>query len=227
MAIAIAGLSAFGQSAKADTVTFMQMFQVDTADKPWTFSNPGHAPVTFSVGDLTKPATTGELVILNVSPIVGGSGIVLAKETALLTAAPGTASVGGGKFSQGLLTGEIKYTDLTGTLVYLDVKVSSSSLAGQSKSGALSGSKAPNVVTFSSTVFPIINTLTDQNYAISLSSITPPPTALNHGYLTSFKASGSGTFAGAPVPEPATLALAFSALPVLGIVYLRRRRAQA
>jgi hypothetical protein len=229
VAFAIVSLSTVAQTARADSQTFIQAIQVNPNDKPWVFTNNGVSPATFSVGNLATPSTTGELVLLTVSTLVNGGAtptFLLAYETAKLTAASGaTASASG--FDQPVLAGEIKYTDtLTGKII-LDVKVNTSSLKGQSSSGALSGSKAPNVVTFSSQVFAPINTLTEQNYSISLSSIFPAPTSTKNGYLKSFVASGSGTFAGAPVPEPGTLALAFSALPVLGFTYLRRRRSQA
>lgn len=228
VAFAIVSLSTVAQTARADSQTFIQMLQANPNDKPWVFTNDGVNPATFKVGNLANPPATGELVILTVSTLVNGAAfpsVLLAYETASLTAAPG-ATANAAAFNQGLLSGEIKYTDINTGKVILDVMVNTSSLKGQSSSGALSGSKAPNVVTFSSQVFAPINGLTDQNYSISLSSITPPPTSTLNGYLKSFRASGSGTFAGA-VPEPGTLALAFSALPILGFTYLRRRRSQA
>lgn len=229
VACAIVALSNVGQSARADSATFIQALQANPGDKPWRFTNDGVNPATFTVGNLANPPATGELVILTVSTMVNGAAfpsVLLAYETAKLTAAPG-ATANATSFNQGFLAGEIKYTDINTGKIILDVMVNTSALKGQAQSGALSGSKAPNVVTFSSQVFAPINTLTDQNYSISLSAIAPPPTGTNNGYLKSFIASGAGTFAGAPVPEPGTLALAFSAIPVLGFVYLRRRRAQA
>lgn len=231
MAVAIAAISlcAAAETARADSQTFMQALQVNPNDKPWVFTNNGVNPATFKVGNLANPAGTGELVILTVSTMVNGGAfpsVLLAYETASLTAASG-ATANASSFNQGLLSGEIKYTDFTTGKIILDVKVNTSSLKGQAQSGALSGSKAPNVVTFSSQVFAPINMLKDQNYSISLSSITPKPTSTLHGYLKSFRASGAGTFAGAPVPEPATMALVFSALPVMGVAYLRRRRVRA
>lgn len=228
VAIAAVSLSTVAQSARADSQTFIQMSQVNPNDKPWVFTNNGVNPATFKVGNIATGAGY-ETVLLTVSTLVNGlatPSFLLAKETALLTATPG-ATANAASFSQPFLTGEIKYVAFGTGKVILDVKVNTSSLKGQAQSGALSGSKAPNVVTFSSQVFAPINTLTDQNYAISLSSITPKPTSTLHGYLKSFKASGAGTFAGSAVPEPGTLALAFSALPILGFTCLRRRRQRA
>lgn len=64
---------------------------------------------------------------------------------------------------------------------------------------------------------------TQRDYSLSLNAVTQP-IATSSGYLRSFTADGTGTFASDPapfanVPEPASVALL-----LLGCVALRRRR---
>jgi hypothetical protein len=82
-------------------------------------------------------------------------------------------------------------------------------------------------VTYSGGAYFTASGLTNPGgFSFGLTSATPPVN-LSGGFFTSFTAGGTGSFSAEtpapPVPEPATVALGFTALPALGIWFWKRR----
>jgi hypothetical protein len=86
----------------------------------------------------------------------------------------------------------------------------------------LTAAQPPGSVTFTSGVIPDL--LLPRAISLSFTNVTPAVGITNNS-LSSFSSSVSGNFsATAAVPEPATIAAALSALPILGLYWARRRR---
>ncbi|HLK56121.1 MAG TPA: hypothetical protein VKU00_06140 [Chthonomonadaceae bacterium] len=86
-----------------------------------------------------------------------------------------------------------------------------------------------DTVNFSSDFLIFTNT-TERDYALSFSSLTPALSLDINGWLNSFTASGTGTFASAPppfyTPDGTSLSLLSGGLlPLAGFALYRRRRA--
>jgi hypothetical protein len=223
-AVLAAGLLGVGESAKAGSTTFLQFFQLVSSTKPFSLTY-GSSGSVDNAGGAAIP------ILINVDPAVGGSGSpVAALMTHIhLTFASG-ATFGGGTFSQALGAGTIDITTAAGLVLHVDLTGGLLSAVIGSGSVTASVSVPVDSITYSSTVFPLIGGWNhEQNLALSFSSLSSEPTGTSGGFLTGSAGvmSGSGTFAGAPVPEPGTLTLALCAVPVLGLVGLRRRLRKA
>jgi hypothetical protein len=226
-AIAVAALCGTGQSAKADSTTFLQFFQMSTASKPFK--------ITYGAGgSIDSVPLSGVPVVINVDPVVGGPGFPIFGTLLDLHIAFGSgATFGGGAYSQVLGPGTIDISLGGGSILH--VALTAALLDADSSTGhspTVSATVPADGIVYSSTLFPLIGGFNhEQNFSLSFSALSGTPTGLGGGgtFLTggSGVMSGSGTFAGAPVPEPGTLTLAFCAIPALGLISLRRRRAQA
>ncbi len=72
--------------------------------------------------------------------------------------------------------------------------------------------------------FLLIDSSQERNYALSFSSLSSALAINGNGYLNSFKAAGSGTFAGTIVPEPGTAGLVLAGAGILAGFWRRRGR---
>jgi hypothetical protein len=221
VAVAVIALSGAGGSAKADSVTFLQFFQTSAKalDFSWKYG---------AGGSIDNVPAKGIPVVINVDPVVGGFGPVLGSLLDMhLTMAKG-ATFGASGYTQQLGTGYIDV--LLAKKSVLHVAITAARLTGKGKALTVSASEPSSGITYSSTMFPLINGYNrDQNFSLSFSALSVVPTGVLNGYLISSKGkvgmmSGSGTFAGAPVPEPGTFALAgVGSLSLLGFVARRKR----
>jgi hypothetical protein len=222
-AIAVAALCGTGQSAKADSTTFLQFFQFSSSAKPFS--------ITYGAGGSIDSAASGVPVIVNVDPVVGGPGIIVGTLLDMHIGFASGGSFGPGGYSQNLGAGVIDISFGAGSVLH--VALTSALLDADASTGhspTVSATVPLDGITYSSTLFPAIGGFNhEQNFSLSFSALNNTPSGFSGGFLTGSAGvmSGSGTFAGAPVPEPGTLTLAFCAIPVLGLISLRRRRAQA
>jgi hypothetical protein len=224
-AVLAAGLLGVGESAKASSITFLQFFQASASSKPFSLTYG-------SSGSIDNVPAAGIPVFVNVDPLVGGSGVIAATITKIHLSFAAGATFTATEFSQKLGAGfidikvgstSVLHVDLTGGVL--------SSVTGTSDAVTVSSSVPADGITYSSTMFPLINGWNNQqNFSLSFSALTSRPTGASGGFLTGSSGimSGSGTFAGSPVvPEPGTLTLALCAVPVLGLVGIRRRLRKA
>jgi hypothetical protein len=216
-AIALTALVGVNRSARADNTTYMQFFQstVSARDFQWTFG---------AGGSLDAVPSAGIPVTINLDPIVGGPGLLATVQDLHIALAPG-ATYSGGVYTQQLGAGFLDVTTGMGTILHVDL--TSATLFGTGLSVTVSASMPTDGIHYSSTLFPKIDNFNrNANFSLSFSSLTNLPTGVAGGFLTSVNGplgqmSGSGTFAGAPVPEPISLRLA--AIGGFGVIAMARR----
>jgi hypothetical protein len=242
-ALAVVALTiAFGPSARADAVTFASykldpatvqpMFQYTTTGSSATFSQ---IPAAGSLVDFSYDASSVQFK----------AGLTAADIVALLKSNPSNLKVNIGTTThavfdpfiksdvQPFMSGSFSITLVTaihGLTNLLSGTLDSALLIGK-KGGGIANLTAQNDpppgdnLVFTSDFIKL--SAADQNaLAWSLTGINPK-LGITGNFLNPFKASGTGSFQYSPVPEPGTLALAGVALPLLGLAYLRRKRARA
>jgi len=214
--LAVAAALAFGAAtvpAQA-TVTFAQFFQ-SAPGAPFVHIGGG--------GGASFLANTGSVVsILDFGPL----GFYLTDLSFSATSSAPITSMGG-VFEQGGWSGTISFTQAGGTVnvltaTFTDAVFTVTTGPGGSQSGSLIVSGGCGSVLCYTSDWLSVDNLKVNNFGLSFSGIT--------GYTAAggnFTASGSGTFAGAPIPEPATWALMIAGFGLIGAAARRRRIAVA
>jgi hypothetical protein len=220
--LAAAAALAFGAAtvpAQA-TTTFAQFIQL-APGKPFVHTGgDGGASFAAITGAVLGVLDFGPLGVHNVNLAfnAGSSGSII--DTGLT-------------WEQGGWSGSLVFTQ--GTTNYLTVNFTGATLSitkgpGGNQSGSLFGSGICGTdVCFSSDVLSV-NDLVFNNFSLSFSGIQRRGGGNAVAYGSSggdFVASGGGTFAGAPIPEPATWALMISGFGLVGAAARRRRIAVA
>ncbi len=214
--LAVAAALAFGVAtvpAQA-TVTFAQFFQAGAGSPFVHTGGDGGASFLANAGSVISVLDFGPLGFyfadLNFT----------ASSTAPITSA-------GGAFEQIGWSGTISFTQAAGTVnvltaTFTDAVFTVTSGPGGTQSGSLVVSgNCGSVLCYTSDWLSVAD-LKFNNFALSFSGIS--------GYTAAggnFRAAGSGTFAGAPIPEPATWALMIAGFGLVGAAARRRRIAVA
>lgn len=231
IAFAVAGaLLAVAAPALADTVTFSQVSQQNTA-KPFSYTTAGQTTTFKLAGTPSFNLTTLDFLTL-VAPIETVSAALSATSTsALVSTGPSdwTQMFQAGAMSFKLsgaraqaLTGDAGKTNL------LTVNFANGTLYGRNgtRSPTFSASTPDATIAYTSDYYDFAaNPTTLAEFSLSLSSA-----GANGGLVynaqtqrfANFTASGSGTF-GAAVPEPATWALMLGGFALAGAASRRRR----
>jgi hypothetical protein len=208
---------------QAAPVTFGQFLGGGQA---YNFSNNGVDPATF---------TATAQVLFAIDPIVNVP-LELQLNNATLTISATTSSsatVNGSQVVQSGVSGTItvtRNTPFNGFTNLLTVLFTNGTFSGElgGTSITLNASTPPlNQVTFTSDFFIFSPDTTARAFALSFSSVTPALSIAADGQLSSFAASGTGTFSAEPVPtvvpEPGVMSLLGGGLGLIALARLRRR----
>ncbi|HLK57268.1 MAG TPA: hypothetical protein VKU00_11920 [Chthonomonadaceae bacterium] len=217
-------------AAHAQLTTFAQFRESNNSVNAFSFTNTDSTasgfhvvsiPVEFSYG--VNNGYNGNSTA-NIDATLTFSANVTAKPTAL----------GGGFFSQDFTNVSMVFTANTpvnGLTNLLTVSNSTLSMFGKGNSASTdSDVSTGDTVNFSSDFLIFSNTI-DRDFALSFSSLQPGLSTDINGWLKSFTASGTGTFASEPAPfyspDGASLSLLSGGLlPLAGFALYRRRRAK-
>ena len=240
-AAALALLSASHVGASAQTTTFGQFFQKSQGNQ-FSFVNNGNASTFFSGTGPSASAIPVTFTYL-VSNGYGGISTPIAANlllSASVSGPAGSATIFGSTFfSQPLTNINLSFTAITPILgktnllsIVSNPTPTTGAITGIRGGGTAnenSDTLTANTVTFTSDFLDFSQTV-DRNSALSFTSVTPTLFMNANGFLNSFTASGTGTFAsgGSPirinaVPEPGVTAL-LGGLGVVGTVFGVRRR---
>jgi len=233
VALAAVALAAYAApAARADTGTFASFQEVDTATNSdqLDFNNNGRGG-SHAQGELTNGPANG--VAIDFRYVTGGiigslppslTGDIAAHMFVNLKTG-GSAMNAAGFGIQPLMTGTVSIIRDSDHKNLLTAKFDSSlsGALGGTTAGESASTSAGNTITFSSD-FIHFPSPADNGVSWSMTSVDPKLAIAGNGLLRSFTSFVTGSFSSVPTPEPGTLALAFSALPVLGLVALRRRR---
>ena len=224
---ACAALIACAPSASAQsTTTFAQYFQADPSQQAFVLTNngatstiTGNAQVIFIYGNslpntFGPTPTTATLNFTASNPFVPvNAGGVITERFSNYSFSIIANSNGGN-----LLSGTGNNLDLTG-------------VSGQGSS-TLQVSTPPSADVVFTSDFVSFSTSTARNFSISMSSVNPVFAVDSNGYVRSFSAASSGTFATnvntpAAVPEPGLVTFALTGgAGMVGMVLRGRRRAK-
>jgi hypothetical protein len=244
--LAFAALALFGlaQVASAqNAITVLDFTQQDSLGLK-TFNTPSATTTTI----VASGAASNGGAVVTLGTLIGtalGSSPITASETLTATSV-GAATSANGIISQPF-TGTVTFTGISGTF-------NGSSVAGQNlltvaftdlvlstqgtRTASIQSSQPPFTVTLSSTFTPVANFLaanpnpTSKSFTITMAGLSAPlsiigtgATATIAGGVTASTESGNVTLIPAPVvPEPGTVALVLSGVPVAGLLWVRRRR---
>jgi hypothetical protein len=206
-------------TSQAQTTTFGQFLQRDTAAQNFIFTNnttsanfntvPAGNPIYFFYGGI--PGLPAELSGLQLATLTvtasttapatpGASGNLVQpmNNTFVIQIIRDTPATVGGGTRRNLLTAVVTQG------------ATSASITGQANSASYTASTPSSTnqtVTYTSDFLDLTQT-TDRNFGISFSSVTPALSFTPGGFFNSFTASGSGTFASNPPPryDPPTAA---------------------
>lgn len=198
--------------AWGSSVTFAQ-FQQNAAGSPFVFTNAGAAS--------TFAATSVPVNFQYLVPNTYGAVNLNIPATLTLTSVVDTPAVSlppiVGQSLKNVSISIVANTPVNGDSLLLKVDVDGSNQSTASLAGILGGQVGlqaadtdPAVAhkfAYSSDFISFVPNTTN-NYALSFSSIFPALSVNINGYLNRFTGSGTGTFAGSPVPEPGTAVLA-------------------
>jgi hypothetical protein len=206
-------------TSQAQTTTFGQFVQRDTAAQNFVFTNNGNSasfgtvnngnPVSFLYGGIANlPAelqgfqnATIFVTSTTTSPAVMGAEGNLVQpisNTFTIEVRRDTPAANGGGTRRNLLTAVVTQG------------AAPANITGQANSASYTASTPSSTnqtVTYTSDFLDLTQT-TDRNFGISFSSVTPALSFTPGGFFNSFTASGSGTFASNPPPryDPPTAA---------------------
>jgi hypothetical protein len=236
--IALAGIALLTpRTSHAQLTTFAQFNQVGSG-RPFTFTNAG-AGSTFSLAS-TPVGFTYFVDNGYGSPI--GTPVAAHMTISSVVAAPASATgtIPNRNLEQAITSVIIHFiadvpvagkTDLLTIVANAGATSSGGTLTGRENksTGNLDGSESPfggDSILMTSD-FLLFNGSTQRDYSISMNAITPALGLNGNGYLNSFTASATGTFAVDPppssIPEPGTLALFTLGCSGMGI-FLKRRQ---
>jgi hypothetical protein len=241
--LALAGLAVTVIASKpvsAQSTTFAQFFQ-QTSSPLFVFTNTGSTssftstpiPVYFNFDVANTYGTNLVAATLTITGTVSGPATVSGSPSSITQPFSNLDLTFKDASNNVLLTADATNTAVTNNPAYTGQQ------GGQG--GAVGGSVTstpPAVVTFTSPYISSTYLDADQNYSVTFSALndivagdttstSDGPTVNANGYLDSFDANATGTFAAAAapvVPEPsAALVLAIAALSLGGLVMIRRR----
>jgi hypothetical protein len=228
MKIAFASLASLAMATAADAAAILQFTQQNTNLAPFVFTQSGTTTTITSTG---AGVTNGTWIPVNV--VIGNTGTPVTQPAFMAITQPITATGGatttGGTVNQGDYTGRIEFNfapSSTPASNILTVNFTGGLLSGNAggNSATLSASQPPDTVTYTSVLFPtLVAGLNQNNFGIGFSGLTSPLTVTG-GTVGSNAGSGSGTFSGAVIPEPASVVMmSISVVAGLGFYGLRRR----
>ncbi|HLK59371.1 MAG TPA: hypothetical protein VKU00_22615 [Chthonomonadaceae bacterium] len=222
--LSLGGLTA----ARADLTTFAQFRETNNSVNSFSFQDTG-ATSSFHVTNIPVQFSYG------VNNGYNGNSTANIAATLSFDATVSGKPTGAGPFMQSFHLVDMVFTAVTpvnGLTNLLTVDTNSTfTLFGKGGSASTNADTAEgDIVNFSSD-FLIFNLTTERDYALSFSSLTPKLGLDINGWLKSFTASGTGTFASDPAPyytpDGASLSLLSGGLlPLAGFALYRRRRAK-
>jgi hypothetical protein len=229
-ATAVLALASFAPALAQNTITFAQFQQGSTPPaNPFTFSNAG-AGSTFSVSGSIPVNFTYQVAS---NTYFGGTpvGVVIPALMTFNAMVSGPATSAGGFDFQGLQLTNMTFTAVVpwlGKSNLLSLINSTGVLQGKdlgNTAGFAGDSATGDIVNFTSDFLPSFAGAMSQNYSLSFSSVKPTLKIAGNGYLRTFTASGTGTFAEV-TPEAGSLALlSFGVLPLVALKLRNRKKA--
>lgn len=216
LAVAAAGILAFGGAANAATTTFLQFLQIDTAPVFEVSSVSGN--VSINVTD--APVLVNAMAFTS-NPALYPNAVFNLSATSFQPAhdEDGTA------FQSGF-AGSLSFTSGALNLLTLTFEAARLSSGVNAAAGSFSTSVPPDVVTISSDIFDIAH-FTEGNFALGLSAMSAPFIGNENGVSSG---NVTGTFALATdtpvVPEPATWGMMIAGFGMVGFAARRRRIAR-
>jgi len=229
-ATAVLAVASFAPALAQKTITFAQFQQgILTPANPFTFTNAG-AGSSFSVSGSIPVNFTYQV---SSNTYFGGTpiGVVIPATMTFNALVNGTATTAGGFDYQSLQLTNMTFTAVVpwmGKSNLLSLINSTGILSGKNN-GATAGfagdSSTGDIVNFTSDFLPTFAGAQSENYSLSFSSVKKPVAIGAGGYLRSFTASGTGTFAEV-TPEAGSLALlSFGVLPLVALKLRNRKKA--
>jgi len=226
MKLAFVSLASLAMATAADAAAILQFTQQNTNLTPFVFTQSGSTTTITSTGAGVQNGTW-----IPVSVVLGSGGpaqnAFMAITSPITSGGPATNTAG--TINQDSYTGRIEFNfapSSTPASNILTVNFNSGLVSGAAGGGSptLSASQPPGSVTYTSVLFPtLVAGLNANNFSLSFSGLTPGLTVTS-GTIGSGNASGSGTFSGSVVPEPASVVMmGFSVVAGLGFYGLRRR----
>jgi hypothetical protein len=226
MKIAFASLASLAMATAADAAAILQFTQQNTALTPFVFTQSGSTTTITSTGAGVQNGTW-----IPVFVTIGGAQTAQQAFMAITQpiTATGGATTSGTNIVQDGYTGRIEFNFAAASTAasnILTVNFNNGQVSGPigGNAASLTASQPQDMVTYSSVLFPtLVAGLNQNSFGIGFSGLTSP-LSITSGTIGSNAGSGSGTFSGAVVPEPASVVMmGFSVVAGLGIYGLRRR----
>jgi len=226
MKIAFASLASLAMATAADAAAVLQFTQTNSQLTPFVFTQSGSTTTITSTG---TGVTNGTWIPVNVVLGTGSASQPAFMSITQPITATGGATTTGTNINQDAYAGRIEFNfapSSTAASNILTVNFTGGLLSGPAggNSASLAASQPQDTVTYTSVLFPtLVAGLNQNNFSIGFSGLTSPLT-ITSNTVGSNAGSGSGTFSGAVVPEPASVVMmGFSVVAGLGFYGLRRR----